>query len=151
MIKMISAGNAESSLKRRIALSLITFISSYLIIYALFRLISSLVGMWVDHIVLSAVTSFTLLIGMLILHVFKSSKITRDLLMLSSVLTATTYYLYVASVAITRKLTITPIPFFLIATNTTYSVYILDIPQVILLIYIINLTLKKVFTKKPSD
>ncbi len=150
MIKMIFAGNAEPSFKHRFTISLTISILLYIITYILFWFTSSLTGVRVDHVTLSLITSFTLLLGLLILRVFKNTDIMHYLLTFFSILTVVTYYLYIASIVTTRRLTFTLMPFFLIITNGIYATYIIDIPQIILITYAVSFILRKVFTQKPK-
>ncbi len=142
---MSYAGNTESSRMFRVD-------STYLIIFVLlftgfFTLINLLIGFQESlpqrFLTVLNTASFVTLVSVLILHTIYHNKNTAAILLISCGIFVISYYSYVIFKAFSKDLTIIPYPLLIELKGSSNSVYVVDLPQIIIISLLIRYAYKK--------
>ncbi|MEM4486507.1 MAG: hypothetical protein QW116_04645 [Zestosphaera sp.] len=139
---MSDAGNAEPLLK---VFKRLTYVMVFLIIFAptlaivniLFPTSNAYADSAQRTLIVLSVSSFTTLVISMALHVALQSRTTWGVLLMSCTLFIITYYTYLGSRIISSNLSVTPYPLFIELKNGARSVYVLDLPQIIVVMLVI--------------
>ncbi|MFN3268523.1 MAG: hypothetical protein ACK416_04620 [Zestosphaera sp.] len=148
---MSYAGNTESSRMFQVD-------PTYLIIFVLlfmgfFTLINLLIGFQESlaqkFLTVLNTASFVTLVSVLILHTIYQNKNTAAILLISCGVFVISYYSYVIFKALSKDLTIIPYPLLIELKGSSNSVYVVDLPQIIIISLLVYYTYKK--HKKPRN